>query len=101
MVNRRPQARRLNSNVMPEQKLIFGQPIPRGLKQSKKKGFAWVPGTGPTGQTCKTCRHSVGVRYSKIFYKCALVRKLWTNSYGTDILLKSPACKYWEKKEAQ
>jgi hypothetical protein len=61
------------------------------------KGYAARPGTGPPGETCRTCAHCCarsGDR--KTFYKCELLKHLWTNSYGTDIRLKSPACAKWE-----
>jgi hypothetical protein len=70
-------------------------------KPTVRKGYAATPGTGPQGETCGTCEHSVG-RGSpglKIFYKCELLRHCWTGGYGTDILLKSPACRYWEKEQ--
>lgn len=66
--------------------------------KSKKKGYAAIPGTGPEGETCRSCKHSVikgGT--AKNYYKCALMRNLWTGGQGTDILLRSPACRRWEK----
>lgn len=60
-------------------------------------GYAAPPGSGPAGETCKTCAH----RYqrmggAKSFTKCRLVKA--TNGKGSDILQKSPACSRWEAK---
>jgi len=60
-----------------------------------KNGYANIPGTGPPGETCKTCAF---VRKRGRFYKCKIMCHRWTNSYGTDVLLKSPACRRWEKQ---
>jgi hypothetical protein len=70
-------------------------------KPTVRKGYAATPGTGPQGETCKTCAHAFGNgNYGqKVFYKCALLKHCWTSGYGTDILLKSPACRYWEKEQ--
>ena len=62
-------------------------------------GYAQPPGTGPVGETCKTCRfktynHSA----TKRFLKCELLRHAWTHGEGTDIKAKSPACRVWEQK---
>lgn len=84
---------------------IFGEEIKITVSDAKYKptvrnGYAASPGTGPKDQTCKTCKHSIGCgnRGKKIFYKCELRRHYWTCGYGTDILLKSPACRFWEGK---
>lgn len=61
-----------------------------------KGGYAARPETGPAGETCKSCRHAqphetgAGRRY----WKCALVKR--THGPGTDIALRSPACRKWE-----
>lgn len=67
------------------------------VKRAKyhKNGYASVPGSGPPGETCGSCAF---VRKRMRFHKCKLMCHRWTNSYGTDVLLKSPACRKWEKK---
>lgn len=60
-------------------------------KRGKPNGYAARPGSGPEGEKCRTCKHAVGLDYSKTYYKCKLRRRDWTGSYGTDIRLKSPA----------
>lgn len=68
---------------------------PHRSTKGRKNGYAWTPGTGPEGETCGSCLHRA--KRGK-FSKCKLVREKWTNSYGTDVLVKSPACRKWEAK---
>lgn len=88
---------------------LFGHPIPEKSlptpssekgkrKPTKPNGYAAIPGTGPTGETCRTCAHLARVRHSKKYLKCLLERHRWTNGPGTDIRASSPACKRWEPK---
>ncbi len=63
------------------------------------RGYYAAPGTGPDGQTCKSCRHAVAVEYSKKYWKCEKARSHWTGGPRTDIRLRSPACVGWEAKE--
>jgi hypothetical protein len=67
-------------------------------KGTQKRGYAAIPGTGPIGETCKTCKHyeSVGGG-SRSFPKCGLMRGDWTHGPGTDILARAPACRSWER----
>lgn len=62
-------------------------PVPRG--------HAWKPGTGPTGETCGTCRHLYRNRMAKTYLKCALMQVQWTGGAGTDVRAKDAACKFW------
>lgn len=55
------------------------------------------PGSGPAGETCKTCRHittmpGVAGRY----LKCGLMQHEWSRGPGTDIKARWPACSAWE-----
>jgi len=78
---------------------LFGEPVDmsanRRSKSPKKRGYAWPPGTGPSGETCGSCRHII--RVQSRFPKCNLTK--WTNGAATDILVRSPACKFWEAKD--
>lgn len=81
---------------------IFGEPVkPPSKMEGKRKGYAARPGTGPQGETCRTCKHKVTVGLaSKSIVKCGLMRPVWTHGYGTDILASWPACAKWEAKGA-
>jgi hypothetical protein len=64
---------------------------------AKPNGYMSIPGTGPQGETCKSCRHSLRMGSARrAYYKCALLRHAWTCSTRTDILAGSPACNKWE-----
>jgi hypothetical protein len=62
------------------------------------RGYAARPGTGPEGETCKTCRHYFRKeRYPRAYRKCALTK--WTRGPKTDIKASSPACAKWETRD--
>lgn len=63
------------------------------------RGYGFPPGTGPEGETCKTCANSVANRMAKTYWKCRLIEYRWTGGRATDILINSPACRGWEKKD--
>ena len=67
--------------------------------RSKKTGHAAPPGTGPLGETCKSCKHLYRHKMSRTYLKCGLMQAVWTSGYGTDVRAGDPACKKWEKKE--
>lgn len=88
---------------------LFGEPI-RGLaplpqnldgkrRPTPKRGYAAPPGSGPKDETCRNCQHHARIAYAKVYHKCALMEKAWTGGQGTDIDTRSPACRYWEKRE--
>ncbi len=60
-------------------------------------GYGGIPGTGPKGETCKSCYYRVrNVSGSgRVFQKCGLIR--WTHGAATDIRVKSPSCSKWKK----
>ena len=65
----------------------------RGKHYVQPRGYFYPPGTGPKNETCGTCKHCA--RFKK-WAKCELNRARWTGGRGSDILARSPACKYWE-----
>lgn len=86
---------------------MFGNEITieqaRALKKRKApvpNGYAAAPGTGPAGETCKTCLHLARVKYANVYMKCGLMKKQWTGGGATDVLARSPACRRWEPKPA-
>lgn len=72
----------------------------RGPKGGKRytvpSGYAGLPGRGPEGETCGSCKHIVRTRK---YRKCGLMRPRWTNGPSTDILARTPACSRWEKPQ--
>lgn len=94
---------------------LFGQDVPdtvhaltpseskRRRKPTRKRGYVMPPGTGPKGETCKSCKHKVtyGMRSGRSFVKCGLMRDRWTHGPGSDIYASAPACQKWEKKDGK
>jgi ribosomal protein L37AE/L43A len=70
-------------------------------KPTVKRGYAFTPGTGPKGETCKTCEHIFRNRMAKTYLKCAKAKYKWTGGAGSDILASSPACREWEAKKPE
>jgi hypothetical protein len=67
----------------------------RRLKKSPQaRGYAAMPGSGPLEETCGSCKNIVRFRR---WAKCGLMRGCWTGGKGTDIEVKSIACRRWEK----
>ena len=88
---------------------LFGeapdQPMPgtrRGPKGGKnyvrQRGYAAMPGTGPAGETCATCKNCA--RFRK-WAKCRLIERKWTGGRATDVLMRSPACSRWERRDVE
>ena len=71
---------------------LFGDEIRKPVKH-RVKGYASRPGSGPAGETCRSCKHKTAHQYNRTYWKCGLVKP--TAGPGTDIRLKSPACAYW------
>jgi hypothetical protein len=63
---------------------------------SRFGAYAAQPGTGPEGESCRTCEHSYARQFTKNYWKCGLVPA--TGGPGTDIRLKSAACEKWEPR---
>jgi len=70
----------------------------RGLLVRRRKGgYASAPGTGPTGETCRSCKHCYFVTPNiRRFYKCRLTP--FTNGPASDVKVRSPACRQWEPR---
>jgi hypothetical protein len=61
------------------------------------RGYAAAPGSGPDGETCRSCKHRFQhMGGKKSFTKCRLGNP--TASKATDIKQKSPACSRWEAR---
>lgn len=89
---------------MPPQ--LFDDPTasePERSKHWKRQGANATPspiGSGPPGETCKTCVFDRKLDYhDKTYHKCKLMEKYWTHGTATDIKLKWAACKEWQPKD--
>lgn len=68
--------------------------------RERPRGHAMPPGTGPDGETCRSCRHATRVGLAtKDVHKCGANRRRWSASVITDIRLRDPACQKWEAKD--
>lgn len=76
--------------VLPASAMVKQQP------RQKQHGYAAIPGTGPTGETCRSCEHMVRKQISKTYLKCDLMSAHWTGGAGSDVRARSPACRRWE-----
>ena len=74
---------------------------PQGGKHYVKPwGYFAPPGTGPAGETCKTCAHiAVKGGVAGRYLKCGRARARWTGGRKSDILAGSPACSGWEQDQ--
>ena len=73
---------------------------PRAPKQ-KQHGHAAIPGTGPAGETCGSCKNLHRNQVASTYLKCWLMRSRWTGGYATDVRAKDAACKQWEKLDVE
>ena len=63
----------------------------------KRRGHAGQPGSGPGGETCRTCRHLTRHHCAGTYLKCGhRLAPRHTSGSGTDIRAKDPACNQWE-----
>jgi hypothetical protein len=100
---------------MPDDLDLFGRPLDAGamtdaerkraLRQASEtpRGYVMPSGTGPRGETCKSCRHSAVKQPrggSGNYWGCLLFDRDsgWTHGPRTDIRLRYAACSKWEKK---
>lgn len=65
-------------------------------RPTEPRGHAAAPGSGPSGESCGSCRHLCRIRHAKTYLKCGLMKSRWTGGPGTDIRAKDPACARWE-----
>ena len=80
---------------------LFGEELTKKRETPAPGGYAARPGTGPGGETCRTCRHRCRIVYDRSYNKCGLQRENWTHGPGTDIRVGSPACRFWEGGEPE
>jgi hypothetical protein len=88
----------VRERAMPQLTLMEMEPDgPVSLAELDRRCTAARSGTGPAGETCRTCRHCERIPLSaKTVLKCHLVRQQWTHGAGSDIRARWPACEFWE-----
>lgn len=81
--------------VVPEAQVINSR-VKSGVQP---RGYAGIPGTGPTDKCCRDCRWYFVKKMAKDYRKCGHrdARIRWTGGPGTDILARSPACSKFEE----
>lgn len=88
-----------NLTSLPTYTNLLGETVSMAALEATKKpkgGYAAMPGTGPRGETCRSCAHSRAHEASKRYWKCDLIKP--TKGPGTDIAVLSPACRRWERR---
>lgn len=84
---------------------LFDDPTAKETAPGPRLGHLATPapvGSGPDGETCKTCRFAERIRWhDKTYHKCKLMEKYWTHGGGTDIKLRWAACKSWVPPESR
>lgn len=79
---------------------IFGDDIPdEPARVRQDRAHPAPPGSGPDGRTCKTCKHRrlQKTRAGSKFFKCFLMRRLWTFGAATDIRCRDKACRHYQE----
>ena len=71
----------------------------RRRANSRPRGHAAPPGSGPDGDTCGSCGHIYYFERSKRYYKCGLVKP--THGSATDLRKRDLACSRWVPQEGQ
>lgn len=72
--------------------------LPRADAPAVPRGLYADIGPGPEGETCGSCRHALRFLAARSYSKCALMRSRWTGGEGSDIRLRTPACRKWEAR---
>ena len=76
--------------------LIFGIDKRPKAETGRPNGYPTQPGTGPAGETCKSCGNCVIMRKWR---KCAVMQGRWTCGRGSDVASASPACSMWKRAD--
>lgn len=66
-------------------------------KVKRRDGYAAAPGTGPYGESCRTCRYICGVRGNEYASGCAIGKK---GPYGGRLFISpdAAACRKFEAR---
>jgi hypothetical protein len=74
--------------------------LPSAARRTSRVQATPAPiGSGPAGETCRTCAHYThGGGNVRSYPKCGLMRSSWTRGPGSDIKASFDACRLWEAK---
>ncbi|MCC7423794.1 MAG: hypothetical protein IT428_26310 [Planctomycetaceae bacterium] len=74
--------------------------LPSAARASSRSKATPAPvGTGPVGETCRTCAHYTRVVHNDYSYpKCGLMQADWTRGPGSDIKASYDACRLFEPR---
>lgn len=77
-------------------------PAGRFAGNSRSRPTPATIGTGPAGETCRTCRHYTRLQHhDRVHLKCGLMQAYWTHGPGSDIKAGWPACSQFERKDGE
>ena len=87
------------TELFPDSEVGERKVLPPAARATAKHRATPAPvGSGPAGETCKTCRHYALVKYHDYTHrKCGLMKSDWTHGPGTDITASYAACRAWEE----
>jgi hypothetical protein len=83
---------------------LFGEVPPSPPRVSRAglaHGYVAPPGTGPAGETCRSCAFLYRNQLAKTYLKCWLNRGKWTGGHYSDVLARSPACMKWQRRDGK
>lgn len=85
---------------MSEEVDLFGESHAPEKKRTTPipNGYAWTPGSGPDEKRCWDCVYAFKVCAAGTYHKCKLTKDKHTRGRATDILLRSPACKFFKQE---
>ncbi len=83
--------------VLSPEALARQKALAKARDRVRIRGHADTPGTGPVGETCKTCQHYAHVQHASAYRKCGLMKGHWTGGPATDIRASDPACRCWKR----
>ncbi len=77
-----------------ERRVLFHKPA------RENAGYPAPPGSGPAGETCRSCKNLHRKQMAGTYLKCLLMEASWTGGGATDVKAGSPACARWESLPA-
>lgn len=99
-----PAEREKEDKSVSDNRVMLDQPdlFDVGERTEAKPRGPCVPdriGSGPSGETCGSCRWKNRTGVAGRYLKCALMRQHWTGGPGSDIRAKWAACSHWQGRQ--